>query len=74
MVLEHLLTRQRSLPGGVVQHLQVDLIGHFLGGVVQCSKQDVPSDQLLIRFEDLVSLRIVAALRSAGFTDLEIRA
>ncbi len=33
----------------------------------------VPGNQLLIGFEDLVSMRIVAALRAAGFTGPRIR-
>ncbi len=33
----------------------------------------VPGNQLLIGFEDLVSMRIVAAVRAAGFTAPEIR-
>jgi len=42
-------------------------------GISAPQLSDVPGSELLIGFEDLVSMRIVAALRAAGFTTRQVR-
>ena len=50
------------------------LIGWIRRGLASPELSDVAGGELLIEFEDLVSMRVIAALRSAGVSWTEIRA
>ena len=50
------------------------LIGWIRRGLASPGLSEIPGRELLIEFEDLVSMRVIAALRSAGVSWAEIRA